>query len=169
MHARACPSCTLAGPARNRPYPPHTRSPPPPPSRLQVKLVDQCASCSCGDVDLSSRGLNAATGFSWDRKRIEWEWDPDCSGGSSSRSNDSEDSSPSPSPDANNDSNVSATACPRCAMCLPARLRCPGAMAPASPPNAPPPLPQCEDGYKWSKRKHKCYKKKDRRLMTEEA
>lgn len=45
-----------------------------------VKLIDQCASCSCGDVDLSSRALQAATGYGWDRKRIEWEW-TSCSGG----------------------------------------------------------------------------------------
>ena len=37
-----------------------------------VKVVDQCASCTCGDVDFSTRGLQAVTGFSWDRKKVEW-------------------------------------------------------------------------------------------------
>jgi hypothetical protein len=39
----------------------------------QVMVVDECASCAGnGDVDLSTDALKEATGFSWDRKRIEW-------------------------------------------------------------------------------------------------
>jgi hypothetical protein len=40
------------------------------------------AACKCGDVDFSTRGLKTATGFSWDRKKIEWEW-TSCDGSSS--------------------------------------------------------------------------------------
>jgi len=35
-------------------------------------VVDECASCSGGDVDFSTTALEKITGFSWDRKRIEW-------------------------------------------------------------------------------------------------
>ena len=141
---------------------PRPRSPPPPP-HLQVKLVDQCASCSCGDVDLSTRALESSTGFSWDRKRIEWEWDPDCSGGSSSKSNDSEDSSDS----SDSSDKVRGSLSP----CAPApavsvRARPPLPVLGLTPARL---LPQCDEGYKWSKRKEKCYKIKDRRLLAEEA
>jgi hypothetical protein len=37
-----------------------------------VKMIDQCAGCQCGDVDFSTNALKDATGFSWDRKSIEW-------------------------------------------------------------------------------------------------
>jgi hypothetical protein len=47
-----------------------------------VKVIDTCASCSCGDIDLSTDALKASTGYSWDRKHVTWKW-TSCSGGSS--------------------------------------------------------------------------------------
>ena len=45
------------------------------------QVVDECASCDGnGDVDFSIAALKAITGYSWDRKRIEWEW-TSCDGG----------------------------------------------------------------------------------------
>ena len=35
-----------------------------------AKVVDACASCSYGDIDLSKRALKDATGFEWDRKAV---------------------------------------------------------------------------------------------------
>jgi hypothetical protein len=50
-----------------------------------VKIVDECASCKGnGDVDLSTTALKEATGYSWDRKDIEWE-EVDCPDGSNNR------------------------------------------------------------------------------------
>lgn len=53
-----------------------------------VRIVDECASCSYGDVDLSMRALWDSTGFSWDRKRIEWEY-VECEGSTWHRFNSS--------------------------------------------------------------------------------
>ena len=39
-----------------------------------AKVVDACASCGHGDIDLSKRALKEATGFEWDRKRVSWEF-----------------------------------------------------------------------------------------------
>jgi hypothetical protein len=39
------------------------------------KIVDECASgCEGHGVDMSTGGLKAVTGFSWDRKGVNWEW-----------------------------------------------------------------------------------------------
>ncbi len=35
-----------------------------------AKVVDACASCDYGDIDLSKRALKDATGFEWDRKAV---------------------------------------------------------------------------------------------------
>lgn len=48
-----------------------------------VKVIDQCASCSCGDVDLSTDALQATTGYDWDRKPVTWEWLDSCDSGDS--------------------------------------------------------------------------------------
>ncbi|KAL4856403.1 hypothetical protein ACK3TF_003202 [Chlorella vulgaris] len=48
-----------------------------------VKVIDQCASCSCGDVDLSTDALQATTGYEWDRQPITWEWLDSCDSGDS--------------------------------------------------------------------------------------
>ncbi|KAL4860132.1 hypothetical protein ACK3TF_000335 [Chlorella vulgaris] len=53
-----------------------------------VKVIDTCASCSCGDIDLSTDALKASTGYSWDRKHVTWKW-TSCSGGSSASSDTS--------------------------------------------------------------------------------
>eukprot|EP00887_Chlorella_sp_A99_P004774 scaffold4.g4774.t1 len=50
-----------------------------------AQVVDMCASCSFGDVDLSSNILKQTTGYAWDRKPITWDWVP-CDGGASSAS-----------------------------------------------------------------------------------
>lgn len=40
---------------------------------VKMMIVDECASCrGDGDVDMSKRALLGTTGYSWDRKRIEW-------------------------------------------------------------------------------------------------
>lgn len=42
---------------------------------VKLVVVDECASCpGDGDVDMSTSGLKKATGYSWDRKRVEWEF-----------------------------------------------------------------------------------------------
>jgi hypothetical protein len=41
-----------------------------------VMIVDQCAGCAKGSIDLSTTGLAAVTGYSWDKKMVNWEfWD----------------------------------------------------------------------------------------------
>ncbi|KAI3435837.1 hypothetical protein D9Q98_001895 [Chlorella vulgaris] len=44
----------------------------------KVMIVDSCASCNGrgeeNDIDFSTDALKAITGYSWDRKGIEWEW-----------------------------------------------------------------------------------------------
>ena len=40
---------------------------------VTIKIVDECANCKDGDVDMSKRALKESTGYAWDRKRIEWE------------------------------------------------------------------------------------------------
>ena len=50
-------------------------SPPalPAPRRLlRAQIVDACASCSHGDIDLSTAALKKATGYAWDRKSVTW-------------------------------------------------------------------------------------------------
>ena len=47
---------------------------------VTVKVVDACASCSNGDIDLSTAALKKATGYSWDRKPVEWSF-TGCGGG----------------------------------------------------------------------------------------
>lgn len=37
---------------------------------VKVKVVDSCASCSHGDIDLSTDALDACTGYNWDRKPV---------------------------------------------------------------------------------------------------
>jgi len=37
---------------------------------LQAKVVDACASCDYGDIDLSKRALKKSTGYEWDRKAV---------------------------------------------------------------------------------------------------
>jgi hypothetical protein len=39
-----------------------------------LKVTDKCCSCKWGDVDMCSGALRRITGFSWDRKKIEWTW-----------------------------------------------------------------------------------------------
>lgn len=39
---------------------------------MVVKVVDACASCSEGDIDLSTAALKKASGFSWDRTSVSW-------------------------------------------------------------------------------------------------
>ena len=41
---------------------------------VTAMIVDECASCAADDIDLSTRALKASTGYSWDRKRVEWEF-----------------------------------------------------------------------------------------------
>lgn len=42
---------------------------------VKLMVVDECASCKGdGDVDMSKRGLQDATGYTWDRKRIKWKF-----------------------------------------------------------------------------------------------
>lgn len=44
---------------------------PTPPARVpQAKVVDACASCDYGDIDLSKRALKKSTGYEWDRKAV---------------------------------------------------------------------------------------------------
>ena len=50
---------------------------------IVVMIVDECPGCSHGDLDLSSEGLQATTGYAWDRKPISWSFVPCSSGGSS--------------------------------------------------------------------------------------
>lgn len=54
-----------------------------------VMVVDECASCSGGDVDFSTNAFKDITGFAWDRKQITWKW-AECDGSSSSSSSDGE-------------------------------------------------------------------------------
>ncbi len=64
--AYLCPTLTLAPPPRPRP-------------------ASECASCKGkGDVDMSTKALEEATGYNWDRKKIEWEEVP-CPDGKGSR------------------------------------------------------------------------------------
>ncbi|KAL4440519.1 hypothetical protein ABPG75_003520 [Micractinium tetrahymenae] len=72
-----------------------------------VMIVDECPECKHGDIDFSSAALEAITGYSWDRKDIEWSW-ADCSGQDSSSSS-SQDASPSPSSDASSSSDSSSS------------------------------------------------------------
>ena len=48
-----------------------------------VMIVDECPGCAHGDLDLSSEGLQATTGYAWDRKPITWSYVSCSSGGSS--------------------------------------------------------------------------------------
>lgn len=47
-----------------------------PKKKVIVKVVDLCPKWACkkGDVDFSSEALYAITGYSWDRKKIEWKY-----------------------------------------------------------------------------------------------
>lgn len=47
---------------------------------ITAKVVDACASCGHGDIDLSTVTLSAATGFKWDRKAVTWSF-VSCNGG----------------------------------------------------------------------------------------
>jgi hypothetical protein len=46
---------------------------------IYVKIVDQCPDWACdpGNVDFSTVALKFITGYSWDKKKIEWEY-ADC-------------------------------------------------------------------------------------------
>eukprot|EP00887_Chlorella_sp_A99_P003327 scaffold26.g3327.t1 len=57
-----------------------------------VKIIDSCASCAYGHIDLSSNILQATTGYRYDRKPVTWSF-VSCSGGrdSSSKSSGSGD------------------------------------------------------------------------------
>ncbi len=40
---------------------------------VTIMIVDECASCEGKhDVDMSTRALEESTGYSWDRKTVEW-------------------------------------------------------------------------------------------------
>ncbi|KAI7843620.1 hypothetical protein COHA_002860 [Chlorella ohadii] len=41
-------------------------------SCVVAKVVDACASCDYGDIDLSKRALKKSTGYEWDRKAVTW-------------------------------------------------------------------------------------------------
>lgn len=45
-----------------------------PGDRVIIMIVDECAGCDRDDVDMSKRALRESTGYSWDRKRIEWKY-----------------------------------------------------------------------------------------------
>lgn len=68
-----------------------------------VMIVDECPTCSHGDVDFSTAALEAITGFSWDRKGISWEW-ADCNGPTDAQSNDQSSSDSSSSDSSSSDS-----------------------------------------------------------------
>lgn len=39
-----------------------------------VMIVDECATCSWGDLDFTSKAANDITGYAFDSQPIEWEW-----------------------------------------------------------------------------------------------
>ena len=44
--------------------------------KVIVKVVDECPSWACkkGNVDFSTKALQEITGYSWDRKKIQWKY-----------------------------------------------------------------------------------------------
>jgi len=59
---------------------------------VKLMVVDECASCGGdGDVDMSISGLKDASGYAWDRKRVEWKFSScDGDGGGDSGDGDGE-------------------------------------------------------------------------------
>ncbi|PRW59027.1 Trafficking particle complex subunit 5 [Chlorella sorokiniana] len=39
-----------------------------------VMIVDECATCSYGDLDFTTKGANDITGYAFDHQPIEWSW-----------------------------------------------------------------------------------------------
>lgn len=71
---------------------------------VKVMIVDECAGSGCdgdGDVDFSSPALEAITGYSWDRKGIEWE-ETSCDGSASTNDDSDNDDEASTNNDSDN-------------------------------------------------------------------
>jgi hypothetical protein len=41
---------------------------------VTMKVCDECATCDYGDLDFTTMGANAVTGYAFDRQPIEWWW-----------------------------------------------------------------------------------------------
>lgn len=63
---------TASAPTESPAAPPCVLMDPPAHPPLACQVVDECASCSYGDIDLSTAALKKATGYSWDRKGVTW-------------------------------------------------------------------------------------------------